>query len=210
VAKILVVDDHPLFRAGLKAMLDLEADLDVIAEVATLGEAIQAIADTPIDLAIVDILLAGDHDGGSVTRTLRERMPAARVLGLSVLDEPIRVAEFMRSGAASFANKTQSVPEIVGAIRTTLRGDRYVYPPLADALEPLMRDGAKLPLDVLTAREREVYDLLVQGLSNEEAGTKLGIAPRTVETHRQHIMKKLDVHSIAELVRLAAKCGTLN
>jgi two-component system NarL family response regulator len=204
----MVVDDHPLFRAGLVAMLDREHDMQVVAEAGTLDDVVEAVANTPVDLAIVDILLP-QGDGITVTRILRERS-AARILGLSVLDEPTRVAELLRAGAIGFVHKTQPVPEILEAIRATLAGDRYLCPALREPLETLLASEAKLPLERLTAREREVFSLLVEGYTNERAARKLAIAPRTVETHRQRVMKKLRVHSIAELVRLAARWGALN
>lgn len=207
--RVLVVDDHPLFRAGLCAVLDREPDFEVAAQVGTLEEAMHVIGSQPVDLAIVDILLP-NGDGIQVTRKLRERAQDLSVLGLSVLDEPIRVAELLRAGAVGFVHKTQPVTEILDAMRRTLAGDRYLCPALREQLEQLLSPDTKLPLERLTAREREVFILLVQGNNNETAARTLGIAARTVETHRQRIMKKLGAHSVAELVRLAAKWGALS
>jgi DNA-binding NarL/FixJ family response regulator len=207
--RVLVVDDHPLFRTGLCAVLSREPDFEVVAQVGTLEEAMHVIGTMPVDLAIVDIMLP-HGDGIAVTKQLREQASDVSVLGLSVLDEPIRVAELLRAGAAGFVHKTQPVTEIVDAIRSTLAGTRYICPALREQLEELLVPETKLPLERLTAREREVFALLVQGNNNEAAARTLGIAARTVETHRQRIMKKLGAHSVAELVRLAAKWGTLS
>lgn len=207
--RVLVVDDHPLFRAGLVTVLGTESDLRVVAEVDTAERALEVLASTPVDLAIVDIMLKYG-DGIQVTRALRSHASAPHVLGLSVLDEPVRVAELLRAGATGFAHKTQPVPELLEAVRTTLAGVRYLFPALRDQLEDLLASETKLPLELLTAREREVFALLVRGYSNEEAGRQLTIAARTVETHRQRVMKKLQAHSVAELVRLAAKWGALS
>ncbi|MGE5185733.1 MAG: response regulator [Acidobacteriota bacterium] len=206
---MLVVDDHPLFRKGLCAVLAGEPDFEVVAQAGTMDEAMRAVGATPIDLAIVDIMLP-NGDGIAITRRLREQGSEVSVLGLSVLDEPIRVAELLRAGAIGFVHKTQTVPEILDAIRSTLAGTRYLCPALREALEQLLSPETKLPLERLTAREREVFVLLVQGHNNDSAAKTLGIAARTVETHRQRIMKKLGAHSVAELVRLAAKWGTLS
>lgn len=206
---MLVVDDHPLFRTGLVTVLEREHDLEIIGQVGSLDEAVQVAENTPVDLAIVDIMLA-QGDGIKTTKALRQKLPETRVLGLSVLDEPVRVAEMLRAGASGFVHKTQPVPEIIDAIRATCSGQRYLCPALREDLERLLSSESKLPLEKLTAREREVFLLLVRGYSNERAATHLGIAPRTVETHRQRVMKKLGAHSVAELVRLAARWGALN
>ncbi len=206
--RVLVVDDHPLLRAGLASVLSTERDLRVVAEVDSAERAMEVVASTPIDLAIVDIVLPRG-DGIQVTRALRAHGSGPRVLGLSVLDEPVRVVEMLRAGATGFAHKTQPAPELLEAMRTTLAGIRYLCPALRGELEELLASETKLPLELLTAREREVFVLLVRGLSNEAAGRQLAIAPRTVETHRQRVMKKLQAHSVAELVRLAARWGAL-
>ena len=205
---VVFVDDHPVFREGLHAVLSADPSLRVVGQAATLDEAIEMMGQMAIDLAIVDILLA-QGDGIQVTRKLRERCADAKVLGLSVLTEPTRVAELLRAGASGFALKTQPVPELLEAVHATLQGDRYVTPSLRGELAPLLDGQQKLPLERLTARERQVFRLLVSGHSNTTAATELGIAARTVETHRQRILKKLGAHSIAELVRLAARWGAL-
>jgi DNA-binding NarL/FixJ family response regulator len=207
-ARVLLVDDHPLFRTGLETVLSAVPQVKVVGHAGSLDETLQTIANLGVDLAIIDIVLP-HADGIAVTRALRERCSSPKILGLSVLDEPVRVAALLRAGASSFALKTQPVAEIVEAIRITLSGGRYLSPAMRDAVEHLLRQDIKLPLEMLTPREREVFEMLVAGSSNERAAQSLGIAARTVETHRQRIMKKLDAHSMADLVRLAARWGAL-
>jgi DNA-binding NarL/FixJ family response regulator len=204
---VVIVDDHPTFRAGLAVVLANEPGLEVVGHAGTAEEALETLSRTPVDFAIVDIMLPG-RDGVAVTRALRDR--GAKILGLSVLDEPVRVVELLRAGASGFVHKTQPIPEILEAVRTTLAGGRYLPPSLRAALEPILQSQAKLPFEQLTDREREIFKLLVRGYSNDQAARELGIAPRTIETHRQHVLKKLDAHSIADLVRLAARWGTLS
>jgi DNA-binding NarL/FixJ family response regulator len=205
MTRVVIVDDHPLFRTGVAHVLGNEPGFEIVAYAGTAEEAVQVQA--PFDLAIVDILLP-DGTGVAVTRALHDR--GTKVLGLSVLDEPVRVVELLRAGATGFALKTQPIAEMLEAVRATIAGERYLAPALRARLEQILESEAKLPLEQLTDREREVFGLLVRGQSNEEAARELGIAPRTVETHRQHVLKKLDAHSIADLVRLAARWGALS
>jgi DNA-binding NarL/FixJ family response regulator len=207
-AQVLLVDDHPLFRTGLETVLSTVSALKVVAHAGSLDETMQVIASIGIDLVIVDILLPRG-DGVAVTRALRDRSAPPKVLGLSMLDEPVRVAALLRAGASSFALKIQPVVEILEAVHATLVGGRYLCPVMRDQVERLLGQDAKSPLEFLTPREREVFEMLVAGCSNERAAHSLGIAARTVETHRQRIMRKLDAHSMADLVRLAARWGAL-
>jgi DNA-binding NarL/FixJ family response regulator len=207
--RIAIVDDHPLFRAGVHTILASQSELKVVAQAGGYDEALRVVGSTSIDLVILDIQLPGT-DGVAVARALRSQNPSAKILGLSVIDEPVRIADLLRSGATSFVHKSQPIDELLAAIRLTVAGERYLYPAMREQVEPLLHRDRKLPLEQLTAREREVFELLVKGHSNERAARELGIAPRTVETHRQHVMKKLDVHSIAELVRMGARWGALH
>jgi DNA-binding NarL/FixJ family response regulator len=207
-AHVLLVDDHPLFRTGLETVLSSVSELKVVAHAGSLDETMRVVASTRVDLAIVDILLP-HGDGVAVTRALHDRRSPVKILGLSVLDEPVRAAALLRAGASSFALKTQPVPEILDAVQATLSGGRYLCPSMREAVEHLLGQDGKLPLESLTPREREVFEMLVAGSSNERAAHSLGIASRTVETHRQRIMRKLDAHSMADLVRLAARWGAL-
>ena len=206
--RVMLVDDHPLFRTGLTTVLEAQPDLRVVAHASSLAEVVEQVETQPVDLVILDIMLP-NGDGASVVRALRERKVEAQVLGLSVLDEPVRIVELLRAGATGFVHKTQPVNEIVAAVRETLAGSRYLYPRLRERLETMLAGDEKMPFEILTAREREVFGLLVEGHSNESAAKLLGVALRTVETHRQRVMKKLGAHSVAELVRLAARWGRL-
>ena len=200
---VLLVDDHPLFRLGVQTLLSREADLQVVGMAANVAEAEALAAELQPDVIVSDVVLP-DASGIALARRLLSQRPT-RILGLSVLDEPIRIAEMMRAGAIGFALKIQTIEEIVEAIRDAAAGRRYLAPSIRDHVEQLTSNT--LPLERLTNREREVFGFLVKGESNAEIGVRLGIAVRTVDTHRQRVLKKLDAHSIADLVRLAARWG---
>jgi len=207
--KVMIVDDHPLFRSGLVVALEKEADLEVVAEAGTAPAALELVRSLDVEVAIVDILMPG-ASGITLTTELYERKPACRVLGLSVIDEPGLIADMFRAHACGFALKTQPVAEIVDAIRQVLGGIRYLAPSVSrDAVQAELERDAMRPLQRLTKREREVFELLIRGYSNEDIATRLFIARRTVETHRQHIMNKLSAHSIVQMQRLAARYGGL-
>lgn len=205
--RVALVDDHALFREGLRLLFERRTRVEVVGEAATARAAIELARVTAIDVALLDVSLP-ETGGAAVTHELRRLQPACAVLALSMHEAPARVAEMLRAGATGYAFKTQAPDALVTAIERVHRGDRYLAPGLAAAEVDALLDG-KTPLGSLSPREREVFDLLVRGLSNERIGAALFIAPRTVETHRQHIMSKLHVHSIVELVRLAAREGVL-
>jgi DNA-binding NarL/FixJ family response regulator len=202
--RIVLVDDHVVFRKGLGAVLGADASVEVAGE-ATVREAIELASRAAFDLAIVDVTLH-DQSGASVTREFRRLQPRCKILALSMVEAPYPVAELLRAGAAGYALKSQPPQEIVDAIHEVLRGGRYLAPQLPrDQIEAFVAGGIAGPLDRLSPREREVFDLLIRGWSNERIATALFIAVRTAETHRQNIMTKLGVHSIVGLLRLGSR-----
>lgn len=205
--KTVLVDDHPLFRLGLRTAIG--AQLEIIGEVGTALDALELVQHTRLDLAIVDILLPRTS-GVALTAALKRLHPGCKVLGLSMLDEPIRIAELLRAGATGYALKTQTPAEITRAVQLVLEGTPYLPPNVAsDEIYAMVRSEDAWPLRRLTQREREIFDLLVAGHSNDAIAGQLFIAKRTVETHRQHIMKKVGARSLVELIRLGMKHGVV-
>ncbi|HEY6174565.1 MAG TPA: response regulator transcription factor [Kofleriaceae bacterium] len=206
-AQVAVVDDHPLFRQGLVVALRAEADLEVVGEVGSAEEAIELAKHLTLDVVVVDLLMP-TMSGISLTSQLFEIQPRCRVLGLSVIDEPGLIADMLRAHACGFALKTQPPSEIVDAVRQVLGGLRYLPPGVSrDAIDTELAGTRARPFRRLTPREREVFELIIRGLSNDEIAIKLVIARRTVETHRQRIMNKLSAHSLAQMQRIAALHG---
>ena len=203
----MVVDDHPLFRSALALIVDAEPDLDLVASVGSAREVVEL--ETPFDLAIVDVLMPVTS-GFTLCTELVERLPQCKVLMLSAIDDPGLITDLFRGGACGFALKSQPATEILEAIRAVLGGLRYVAPSLslavgaAELAVPSMR-----ALVQLTRREREVFELLIRGNSNDEIAGRLFISRRTVETHRQRVMNKLSAHSVVQMQRIAARLGGL-
>jgi len=208
-ARVALVDDHELFREGLRMVIGQTRDFEVAGEAGTARDAVQLFTDATFDVAVVDVTLP-DLSGVSVTREVCRLQPRCKVLALSMVEQPYRAAEMLRAGASGYALKSQSTDEILDAIRVVAGGGRYLAPRLPHDLVESLRSGAAVgPIDQLTPREREIFGLLVRGWTSERIASQLFISTRTVETHRQNIMAKLQVHSAVELVRLAAQHGLI-
>ena len=209
-AHVALIDDHALFREGLRLVIGQVGRLEVTGEAASVRDALELAAGAPLDLAVVDVSLP-DGSGASVTRELRRLQPRCKVLVLSMIEEPYQVAELLRAGASGYALKSQPTDVILDAIRAVLAGERYLAPRLLRAhVDDLVAAKAAGPVDKLSPREREIFDLLVRGQTNDRVAAQLYISVRTVETHRQNIMDKLRAHSIVDLVRLAARHGLIH
>jgi DNA-binding NarL/FixJ family response regulator len=209
IRQIALIDDHAVFRAGLRAVLASDRLCAVAGDAGTARDALELASRVPLDLIVVDAMLP-DQPGPSLVRELRRLQPKCRILALSMVEAPYAVAEMLRAGAAGYALKSQQPDEILEAIHAVMAGRRYLAPRLPrEQIEALVGGAAAGPIEQLTTREREVFALLIRGWSNERIATALFIAVRTAETHRQNIMTKLGVHSIVELLRLAARHGLL-
>ena len=207
--KVLVVDDHSVVREGLRRVLEEGSggDLRVVAEAANGAEAVErAVRDKP-DVVLLDLTMPGPGGSGlAVVRTLRDRAPDARVLILSVHDDREYVLESVRAGAHGYLRKDSSPAEIRQAIHAVCAGDSFFSPPVARHLAAAVQDGSQRPagsLAALTARERDVLVGVASGRTNRETAAALGISVRTVETHRDSLMRKLGIHTVAELTRFA-------
>ncbi|HEY6176129.1 MAG TPA: response regulator transcription factor [Kofleriaceae bacterium] len=207
--QIALIDDHALFREGLRAVLASDRLLDVVGDAATAREALELASRAAFDIAVLDVMLP-DQPGAAVARELRRIQPRCRILVLSMVEVPYLVAEMLRAGAVGYALKSQPTDEILEAFHTVGSGRSYLAPRLPrEQIDALVEGKPGGPVAQLTTREREVFELLIRGWSNERVAAALFIAVRTAETHRQNIMTKLGVHSIVELLRLAARHGLL-
>lgn len=210
MTRVLVVDDHAVVRAGLERLLESEHDLEVAGQAGDAREAVfQARALQP-DVIVLDLIMPG-RSGIDVLPDLRKEAPGARVLVLSMQDEPSYVREAFAAGASGYVVKEAADAELVSAVRAVAVGERYVHPALGARLVAAEADARRLAEeDPLSEREREVLRLLALGHTNQEIAKLLFISVRTAETHRAHIMQKLRLQTRAELVRHAMAHGLLD
>jgi DNA-binding NarL/FixJ family response regulator len=208
--RVLIVDDHAVIRSGLHLLLDAEPDIEVVGEAGNVKDAIfEARAQKP-DIVLMDVVMPGQSGIEGVPLVLKEA-PGARVLVLSMQDDPRYVHEAFAAGAAGYILKEAVDAEVVGAIHQVAAGDHYVHPALGARLVAAEAEAkAREEADPLSDREREVMRLLALGHTNQEIAKMLYISVRTAETHRAHIMQKLRLSTRAELVRYAIDQGLLD
>jgi DNA-binding NarL/FixJ family response regulator len=203
--RIVLVDDHAVVRAGLRQLLVAEPGFEVVAEAGTGREAVELVEVKRPDVVVLDIGLP-DADGLELIELLRAKGRGSRILLLSMHDEPSRVERAFQHGADGYLVKDAAEGELVAAIESLRRGERYLYPPLGAAL--VAAAGAPAS-DPLSDREREIVRLLAFGHTNSEIAASVHLSVRTVETHRAHAMSKLRLSSRSELVRWALDRGLL-
>jgi DNA-binding NarL/FixJ family response regulator len=207
---VLLVDDHAVVRSGLKLLLEREQDIDVVGEAGTAEEGVLSSRELRPDVVVMDVVLP-DESGIEATRTIVAEQPDARVLVLSMQEDPTYVREAFGAGASGYLLKEGADTDLVQAVREVGAGGSYVHPGLAARLITAeTAERAKAEADPLSAREREVLRLLALGHTNQEIAQLLTISVRTAETHRAHIMRKLRLQTRADLVRHALATGLLS
>jgi DNA-binding NarL/FixJ family response regulator len=208
--RVLIVDDHAVVRAGLRLLLEAEEDLEPVGEAGTARDAIFQARSLKPDVILLDVVMP-DGSGLDAVPTLLHEQPEAKVLVLSMQDDPQYVRQAFSAGASGYVLKEAADSELVAAIREVARGGRYVHPELGARLVAAeTEERRRTEEDPLSEREREVLRLLALGHTNQEIAKQLYISVRTAETHRAHIMQKLRLQSRAELVRYALLQGLLD
>lgn len=205
-ARILVVDDHPIVRLGIRSMIARDADLEVCGEADTDDAAMAQAAGLRPDLAIVDLSM-GRGASIDLVRRLRESVPGMRILVLSMHDEALFAERVLRAGASGYIMKQQAIDGLVDAVRHVLAGGIHVSHRVAQSLKRRLGDDTPGPggrLGNLTDRELEVFEMIGRGLTTVAIAEKLDLSVKTVETHRANIKAKLDIKDAADLIRHAA------
>jgi DNA-binding NarL/FixJ family response regulator len=206
--RVLVADDHTIVRSGIRHVLESEQDFEVVGEAGSGTEAISLAATLQPDVIVLDISMP-DLSGLEVAARLRDSS-STRVLILSMHNNAEYVLESVRAGAHGYLLKDTAATELRSAIRTVCRGESYFSPPVASRLTAAVRaehETRRSALDQLTGREREVLLGIARGWTNKEIAAELGISHRTVETHRESLMRKLQIRTVAELTRFAIGTG---
>ncbi len=211
---IVVADDHTLIRQGIVGLLNAQVDMEVIAQVGTGQEAVQAALSLAPDVLLMDLSMPG-LNGIDATREIKQQATGVRVLVLTIHDREDYLFQALRAGAAGYILKGADIQELLSAIRTVYRGNVYLYPTvtkklLADYLGRVDSGQDRERYDGLTEREREVLRLIAQGMTSAEIARLLFLSPHTVQTHREHIMEKLDLHRKAELIKYAIRKGLVD
>jgi len=211
--RILIAEDHAIVREGIRMILGTQPDFTVVGEAEGGADAVRLVDELRPDVVVMDISMPG-MNGIEATRTIRKTHPAVHVLILTMHEEESFVFQLLQLGASGYVLKRAAATDLVDAVRAASRGEAFLYPAVArslvqDYLENV-RSGRRSPRqDGLTDREREVLVLIAEGLTNAQIAEKLFISVKTVQTHRTHIMEKLDLHDRGHLVRYAVRKGLI-
>ena len=208
VTRILVADDHPIVRSGLKKVLDAQPDLEVVAEAEDGAEAVKRALADDIHLAILDVSMP-KTTGIQAAAELHKRKPELRLLMLSMYDSEQYLFESLKAGASGYVLKSDADNDIVDAVRRTMRGQSFLYPSAISTLVKDVVDRGEEEFDVLTPRELQVLKLIAEAYTSKQIAQELVISVKTVERHRQNILDKLGMSDRVELTRYAVRRGLI-
>ena len=207
--RIVLADDHAVVRRGCRMILAAQPDMEVVGEASDGPGAIDLAARERPDVVVMDIGMPG-MNGIDATRAIVQANPAARVLALSMQKDGVYVREMLRAGAKGYLLKDSGEPDLLAAVRAVHAGKGWLSPGVSDAVIEDYRRHVTDPIDLLSPREREVLRMIAESKTNKEIAQALSLSVYTVEAHRGRIMEKLNLHSIAELVRFALRKGLID
>jgi len=211
--KVLIVDDHTLVRDGIRALLALVADIQIVGEAANGREALEKVKELAPDVVLMDLAMP-IMSGLEATRRIRKRFPTTKVLALTQYEDREYIVPTIEAGARGFISKTAAFSELASAIQAVYHGGSFLSPMAAAAVveecqQKVSVEGEKDAYQNLTDREREVLKLVAEGYTAKEIADMLVISLRTVETHKTNLMKKLNIHNKADLIRFAIRKGVI-
>jgi DNA-binding NarL/FixJ family response regulator len=207
--QIMIVDDHPIVRQGLRMIIEREEDFSICAEASNANEAIRIIGDCDPDVVIVDISLDGSTNGIELVRAIKDRYPGILSLVLSMYDESLYAERAIRAGASGYVMKKEADNNIIEAIRLILKGDLYLSDDISKSIVKkllhISSDQEISPESVLTDRELEIFMMIGNGIGTKEIARRLNLSLNTIETHRRHIKEKMQFKDLNELVKYAVQ-----
>jgi RNA polymerase sigma factor (sigma-70 family) len=212
--RLMLVDDHAVVRSGLRILLEAEPDMVIVGEASTGVEAVSLARQTQPDVVVMDIAMP-DMNGIEATRRIRAQCPQTAVLALTVHEADQYFFEMLNAGASGYVPKRAAPDDLVSAIRIVHHGEVFLYPSVAKTLVQSYLDHAgtnqvtAAPEEELTPREREVLTLIAEGLTNQEIADRLVLSVKTVDRHRENIMRKLKLHRRVDLVKYAIEKGLI-
>jgi len=210
---IMIVDDHPIVRKGLRMIIERRKDFSIVAEASSANEAIRIIGEKEPDVVIADISLEGNVNGLELVKAIRERYPGVTPLVLSMYDESLYAERAIRAGARGYVMKKEADETIITAIETVLSGELYLSERssknIVDKLLAARESAELLPENVLSDRELEIFMMIGNGISAKEIARTLNLSLNTVETHRRHIREKMRFSDLNELVKAAVQWAFL-
>ena len=211
--RLLLVDDHEIVRAGLRMLFMAEPDMEIVGEAGSAEEALRAVRDLNPDVVIMDVAMPG-MSGIEATRRIKQVAPDIAILALTMYEDEQYFFEMLDAGASGYIPKRAAPDDLVSAIRVVSQGNVFLYPTLAKLLVKdfvaRSESEAEGKVDILTDREREVLTYIAEGYTNREIAEALVISHKTVDRHRENIMRKLNLHSRVELVKYAIDKGFIS
>lgn len=210
---LILADDHAMVRSGLRMLLEVQSDMRIVGEAENGIDAVRQVMSLQPDVVLMDVQMP-DMNGIEATREIKKIVPETAVLALTIYEDDQYFFEMLKAGASGYIPKRAAPDDLVKAIRTVARGDVFLFPTLAARLvqDFVNRQGAEAPLigDTLTTREQEILALIAGGLTNAAIGKQLRISVKTVDRHRENIMRKLNMHNRVELVKYAIRVGLID
>jgi two-component system, NarL family, response regulator NreC len=212
--RVLLVDDHAIIRAGVRMVLEMQPDMQVVGEAEGGRDGVRLAGELKPDVVVMDLSMP-DMDGFEATRQIKQRWPGMSVLALTMHDSEEYFFEVLKAGASGYVPKKAAPTDLVAAIRVVSSGGVFLFPTVAkslvsDYLKRLESGGERAAYDGLTDRERQVLKLIAEGHSNQVIAEKLVISGKTVERHRANIMDKLNLHTRTDLVKYAIRKGLID
>lgn len=210
--RVILVDDHQMFRSGLKGLLDKETDINVVAQAQDGEELLEKLAHVAVDCVVMDLSMPR-LDGLSTLKEIQQQFPKTKCLILTMQKDEEHFKKAMANGAKGYILKDSAFDSLVLAIRTVMKGKPFIASAIAEIITAQyvssVQEGDSPSLEILTAREKEILKLIAQGAANKNIAAKLKISIRTVETHRSHLIRKLRLKTTAALVKYALAKGLI-